>query len=214
MSDPSFFVSTPRLYISYLIPSNDAHCDFLVKLYNSPAFIASIGGQPTSITTREAARAVLAGRFQAEHARNGYGIYLMSLKPASASTEADDRNPLAAATPLGTVSLMKGEEPNCYSAPDLGFAVLPEFMRQGYAKEASEGLLRYAEEQLGVIDVLGMHNPANEGSGAVFRSLGFEDRGLRELKMFGGEIGRVWTKKGMSDDLSVYGLPKDAPPSS
>ena len=209
MSDPDFFISTPRLYISYFIPSNDTHCDFLVELYNSPPFIACVGGKPTSITTREAARNLIAGRFQAEHARNGYGTYLVSLK--SESPPADGSNPLPSSTPIGTVSLLRGEEPNCYSAPDLGFAILPEYMRRGYTKEASEGLLRYAADELGVKDVLGMHNPRNEGSYGVFRSLGFVDRGLRELKMFGGEVGQVWVRKGMSEDLSVYGLPRDAP---
>ncbi|KAJ9161043.1 Including n-acetylases of ribosomal protein [Coniochaeta hoffmannii] len=209
MSEPEFFISTPRLYISHLIPSDNTHCDFLVDLYNSPPFIASIGGKPTSITTREAARNLLAGRFQAEHARNGYGTYLVSLK--SESPLAHGSNPLSSSIPIGTVSLRRGEEPNCYAAPDLGFAILPRYMRRGYAKEASEGLLQYAAYELGVKDVLGLHDPNNEGSCAVFRSLGFEDRGLRELKVFGGVIGQVWARQGMSQDLSVYRLPRDAP---
>lgn len=209
MSDPKFYISTPRLYLSYLIAENDKHCDFLVSLYNTPEFIASIGGKPTSVTTREAARKQLAGRFQSEHARNGYGTYLVSLKDGREDTQAD--NPLASATPIGTVSLMRGEAPNCYAAPDLGFAILPDFMRKGYAKEASEGIIGYAEKELGVKDVLGLHDPSNEPSCAVFRSLGFEDRGLRELKVFGGVAGQVWAKPGMDEDLSVYGLPRDAP---
>lgn len=217
MSDPNFYISTPRLYISYLIAENDRHCDFLVELYNSPPFIASIGGKPTSTTTREAAHELLAGRFRAEHARNGYGTYLVSLKPEEQQLPQEDggsgsSGPLvASATPIGTVSLMRGEGPDSLAAPDLGFAILPGYMRRGYAREAAVGLLGYAEEELGVRDVLGLHDPGNEASSGVFRSLGFENRGLRELKMFGDVVGSVWARKGMDGDLSVYGLPRDAP---
>lgn len=202
MSDPAFYIETPRLYISYLIAEKDAHCDFLVELYNTPEFIARMG--QTNITTREAARKTLAGRFREEHARNGFGIYLISLK---GDPEAQDK--LATSTPVGTVSMMKGEEPNCYRAPDLGFAMLSGHMRKGYAKEASQALMDWYEKEKGVKDVLGLHDPKNTASSAVFKSLGFRDRGLRELRVFGGVVGRVWAKPGMAEDLSVYGLPSE-----
>ena len=213
MTDPHFHIDSPRLYISYLQPDNPDHCDFLVQLYNSPEFIASIGGKPTSVTSRDAARAQLAGRMRADHARNGYGTYLVSLKP---SVDADQQRAmpggafaavLARSKPVGIVSLMRGEAPNSYSVPDLGFAVLPGEMRKGYAKEAALSLMAYAERELGVTDgVLGLCDPANAASHAVFRSLGFADRGIRPLKVFGGVDGAVWTKPGMDEDLGVYGF--------
>jgi RimJ/RimL family protein N-acetyltransferase len=201
MSDPTFYIETPRLYISYLIAEKDAHCDFLVELYNTPEFIAGEG--KTEITTREAARNRLAGRFREEHAR-GFGGYLVSLKG-----DQDSEDKLASSTPVGTVSMMKGEEPNCYGAPDLGFAMLSGHMRKGYAKEAAQALVDWYEKERGVKDVLGLHDPKNTASSAVFRSLGFRDRGLRKLNLFGGVIGQVWTKPGMAEDLSAYGLPSE-----
>ncbi|KAL1616265.1 hypothetical protein SLS54_008558 [Diplodia seriata] len=223
MTDPNFHISTPRLYLSYLQPSLPAHCDFLVALYNTPEFIASIGGKPTSITTRAAAQAVIAGRFRAEHARNGYGTYLVSLKPApspltNATTTttvdppADDFSErLAACTPIGTVSLSRGEgePPNAYLAPDLGFAILPAFTRRGFAREAAQALLAWAEQQLGVRDVLGLFDPANEASRAIFKSLGFVDCGVRTLTVFGGVRGAVWVREGMEEGdggLGRWGL--------
>ncbi|KAL1634268.1 hypothetical protein SLS58_010741 [Diplodia intermedia] len=221
MTDPNFHISTPRLYLSYLQPSLPAHCDFMVALYNTPEFIASIGGKPTSITTRAAAEALLAGRFRAEHARNGYGTYLVSLKPsappnnATVNPPADDDDTttppfsqrLAACTPIGTVSLSRGEPPNAYLAPDLGFAVLPDFTRRGFAREAAQGLLAWAERELGVRDVLGLFDPANEASRGVFKSLGFVDCGVRTLTVFGGVRGAVWVREGMeAGDLGRYGL--------
>lgn len=213
MSDPAFHIETPRLYLSYFQPAIDAHCDFLVELYNTPEFIASVGGQPTPITTREAARKRLANRFVEEHSRNGYGTYLVSLKPAGGASEpaalpaaAPFSERLAASTPVGTVSLMRGEPPNCYTAPDIGFAVLPAYMRRGIATEAAQAVMDYAQHEHGVEAVLGMCDPKNDGSRATLNRLGFDHRGEMELKVFGGVIGSVWTRPGMAADLAVYGL--------
>lgn len=204
MSDPTFKIETPRLFISYLQPSLDSHCDFLVSLYNTPEFIANNGKTP--VTNRDIARRQLEGRFRAEHARNGYGTYLFSLRNPS------NPDSLEAATPIGTVSLMRGDEPGSYAAPDLGFAILSEYMRQGYSKEAAQALMDYVEREQGVKDVLGLHDPQNQASAAVFKSLGFRDMGLRQLLVFGPDVvGRVWIKEGMSEDVSVYGLPREAP---
>src|SRR6478609_3935735 len=164
MTDPSFFLETPRLFLSYLQGDSDQHCDFMVELYNSPEFIASIGGKPTSIVTREAARRLLTNAFPGDHARNGHGTYLVSLKPAEYSVETpeDIMATLKVATPIGTVSLMRGEEPDRYAAPDLGFAVLPAHMRKGYTKEACQTLLKYVSTEKGVAGVFGFFNPTNE----------------------------------------------------
>ncbi|KAK1761586.1 hypothetical protein QBC47DRAFT_370448 [Echria macrotheca] len=205
MTDPNFYVETPRLFLSYLQPTLDAHCDFMVTLYNTPGFIASIGGGPSPIMTREAARKLLAGRFPSEHARNGYGTYLVSLKPSSSS--GDKLHDLKNATPIGTVGLMRGEPPDCYDAPDIGFVVLPEHMRKGYTKEAAVGIMDFLEKE-GKLDngVFGFCNPKNEASMGVLRGLGFEYRGDRPLRVFGGELSAVWTRKGMAEDLEGYAL--------
>lgn len=110
---------------------------------------------------------------------------------------------------------MRGDEPGSYAAPDLGFAILSEYMKKGYTKEAAQGLMEYVEREQGVKEILGLHDPANKASGAVFRSLGFVDVGLRQLLVFGPDVvGQVWIKKGMNEDVSVYGLPKEAPPAA
>ncbi|KAK3388053.1 including n-acetylases of ribosomal protein [Podospora didyma] len=197
MTDPHFYIETPRLFISYLLPEDDKHCDFLVELYTSPEFVATCG--QTTITSREAARKLLAGRFRDEHARNGYGTFLVSLKSTTETPPS-----LATSTPVGTVQLMRGEEPNRYPAPDLGYAILPSHMRRGYTKEAAQALMDFTEKNWGVDEVLGLCDPKNEASAAVFRSLGFQDRGVHELRVFGGEVGSVWTKPGVAEDLVAY----------
>ncbi|KAK0608985.1 hypothetical protein DIS24_g12617 [Lasiodiplodia hormozganensis] len=205
MTDANFHITTPRLYLTHLLPTNLSHCAFIVALYNTPEFIASIGGKPTSITTPEAARKLIENRFDAEHARNGYGTYLVSLKPPTADGTDEEENK-ASSTPIGTVSLSRGLPPDAYAAPDLGFAILPDYTRKGYAREAAAGLLEWAGRERGVSAVLGLFDPANEASKGVFRSLGFEDRGTRKLRVFGGVEGAVWARSGMEGDLGVYGL--------
>lgn len=211
MTDPNFHIESPRLYLSYFQPDLDEHCNFLVKLYNTPEFIRdATGGAGTAIVDRATARERLSTRFVAEHERNSYGTLLVSLKPPNAAPPLDGYAPfqerLARCKPIGTVSLMRGDGPTSYKAPDLGFAILPEEMRKGYGKEAAAALLAWAKRERGVDVVLGLFDPANEGSKGTFRSLGFEDRGVHKLVEFGGVMGAVWMSPGAGADLSVYGI--------
>ncbi|KAI1796411.1 acyl-CoA N-acyltransferase [Ganoderma leucocontextum] len=210
MTDLNFYIESPRLYLSYFQPDLDAHCDFLVELYNTPEFIRdATGGAGTAIVDRAAAHERLSTRFVAEHDRNGYGTLLVSLKPsnpASLDGDAPFQERLARCKPIGTVSLMRGDSPTAYKAPDLGFAILPEEMRKGYAKEAATAVLAWARRERGMDVVLGLFDPTNEGSKGTFRSLGFEDRGVHKLVEFGGVVGAVWISPGADEDLSVYGI--------
>ena len=201
MTDLEFFIETPRLNLSYFDPENDAHCDWLVELYNTPEFIASNGGRRTSVTSREVARSQLRTSFREEHARNGYGKYLVSLKPISGSSE-----PYGSGELVGMVSLMRGSGADALAVPDVGFVIHPTKTRQGFAKEAASGLLKYAERELGVQHALGLCEPDNVASQGVLRALGFENRGVRPFTAFGGESVSVWSSAGMMGDLAVYGL--------
>ncbi|EME42006.1 hypothetical protein DOTSEDRAFT_35955 [Dothistroma septosporum NZE10] len=201
--DPNFHITTPRLYISYLQASNDSHCDFLVKLWNTPEFVAACG--QTRVDTREAARKVIGGRFIDEHKRNGYGTYLVSLKShVSGTTAGAFQETVEHCKNVGTVSLMRGVPPKALSAPDLGFAILPEDGRKGYAREASQALVDYAERSLCVSDILGLFDPQNHASKGVFKSLGFQDCGVENLEEFGGIPVAIWVKRGMSTDINAY----------
>lgn len=198
MTSTTPFLTTPRLLLLHPSPTSDAHCDFFVTLYNTPKFIASIGGRPTSITTRDAARNMLATRLPADFARNGYGTFLLCLRPSPDTPEIADPEP------VGIVTLMRGEEPNRYPGPDLGFAVLPEYMRRGYAKEAGGAVVEWYLKR-GEGGVFGFCSPTNEGSRGVLRSLGFEGRGVHKLRVFGGEEADVWTL-GVEGEVEGWGL--------
>lgn len=176
MTDQPFVFKTTRLTMSHLDPSNTAHCNFMVSLWNTPEFISMLGGKPTSITTPSAAQALIQNRFVAEHARNGYGMYLVSLT--------DDN------TPIGTVSLLRAD---AFKAPDVGFAMLSEHMRKGYAVEAAKGAIEYADKELGVKAVFGFCGEKNQASNAVLRKLGMRWEGVKKVKAFGDGNTAVWS---------------------
>ncbi|KAH0387971.1 putative GNAT family acetyltransferase, partial [Aureobasidium melanogenum] len=137
-----------------------------------------LGGNPTSITTPSAAKALIENRFLAEHALNGYGTYLISL--------------LENNTPIGTVSLMRGGNSSLL-APDVGFALLSEHMRQGYAVEAARALIDYVQRGKGVKAVFGFCDDKNEASMGTLRKLGMEWEGVRKVKEFDGKETAVWS---------------------
>ncbi|PWY70826.1 GNAT family acetyltransferase [Aspergillus sclerotioniger CBS 115572] len=193
---PDFSIPTPRLHISYFIPNNPAHPAFLAHLWNTPEYIASSG--KTSIIDSPSAQRYLENRVTPHYVRQ-YGLMLVSLKPHPDAT-------LEESTPIGTVSLWQGEPPNCYGAPDVGFCILPEHQKQGYATEAAKGLIERARHDWGVDGVFGFCSPKNATSRRVLEKIGLENRGVRNLRVFGGEESVVFTFPGMAEDLMVYGV--------
>lgn len=141
MTDLIFHLESPHLFIGYFDANNPIHCTFLVTLYNTPEFIASEG--KTAIISPEAARQRIATRFVEEHARNGYGQFLVYLR--------NDSDPsFSAAMPIGSVCLTKGNNPDSFDVPDVGFALISEVHGRGYATEAARALLEYVNKEQGL----------------------------------------------------------------
>jgi len=193
MSNPNFYFESPRLYMSYFLPTSEKHCAFLVELYNSPLFIETQG--KTGVYNNAQAEERIRTRFLAEHERNGYGTYLVSLKTTPTTT-------LAEAQPIGSISLMKGDT---ITAPDIGFSIIPEMNGKGYATESGKALLDYAKRELGVSEAFGFFDPKNVASRKVMEKLGLEDRGIMTLSAFGGVQGAVYALPGMKD-AKEYGV--------
>ncbi|KAJ5860474.1 uncharacterized protein N7529_007784 [Penicillium soppii] len=188
---PNFSIATPHLKIHPFDPSNPAHCTFLVELWNTEDFISSCG--KTGINTLAKASEFLQRRAIADYVRNGFGMFLLS-------RQSDMKL-------IGTVSLTKGAPPDPhYLAPDVGFSILPEENGKGYATEAAVGLLKYAKAQLGIDAVFGFCSAENKRSCRVLEKIGLEFRGVKCLKVFGGQQSAVYASPEMSPDLGVYGL--------
>ncbi|WWD16301.1 hypothetical protein CI109_100727 [Kwoniella shandongensis] len=188
-----FRLESSRLYIHRFEPTTE-HADFLVKLYNTPLFIAGEGDTGIN-TTEKALRQIKDGFIGKAFAKNGHGPYLISL---------NDR------TLIGSVTIMRGD----YLAPDIGFALLPEYTKQGYAKEAGLRLIEYATQSkeeggLGYPGVFVFTSNKNEKAKKLSESLGLEYRGVYPLQAFGGHPSAVYASKSMVEDLKVYGITEE-----
>ena len=60
---------------------------------------------------------------------------------------------------------------------ELGYRILPQFQRQGYAREAVAAVIRYLIEGHRIHRFVGVAATLNEASGALLRSLGFRQEG-------------------------------------
>ena len=216
---PTFHLVTPRLYISHILARRD--WDFIISLYNSDLFLKHNG--KTGVDTQEKAFKHIEGWITSNFEKNGHGQYLISLRSAEGAAgdaSVPDEGGLAPGQmPSGVVTLMRGD----YSAPDIGFALLPEHPGQGFATAAGKRMLRFATDPpgevapvvaegalpegqgLGLAGVFGFTAPDNADSKKVCLRLGLEYRGVYPLEAFGGQESAVYAMPGMGD-VGDYGI--------
>jgi GNAT superfamily N-acetyltransferase len=206
-----FHIDTPRLVISHFDSLQDSHCDFLVNLYDTEQVRARYRGA-APMADREAARKNIDSNDLIW--TTGYGRYLVSLKPPTSSATAEAENvpfseKVKAYTKIGIVALSDRKFDGAPLAPDLGYGLLQAFQGKGFATEAAAALVRWFEEEKCQTEFFGFCDPDNEGSKAVLRRLGFEERGVHEIKglySHGGITSGMVFSKGLTKDLEAYGL--------
>lgn len=153
----TWMLTTPRLRLRCFDPDAELDQRFIVELLNDPAWVANIGKR--DVGTCEQAAAYLREGPAAMVARLGFGLLMVESA--------------AHGTPLGMCGLIKRD-----SLPDvdIGFAFLPPYRAQGYAREAAEAVLGWAE-RLGMQRVVAIVTPSNEPSIGLLRRLGFAHEG-------------------------------------
>lgn len=144
-------LTTPRLRVRPLTLDDAA---FIVELLNDPAFIRNIGDR--GVRTPDDARAYLNAGPLASYTRHGFGLCAVELA--------------AAGTGIGICGLLKRDE---LPAPDIGFAFLPAWRAQGYAREAAEAVKADAFTRLRLDPLLAIVNPDNAASIRLLERLGF-----------------------------------------
>ncbi len=160
-------LSTERLFLREVTA---ADAEFILELLNTPKFKAFIGDR--GVRTIEDAAKYIEGRFTKSYIENGFGLWLME---RAADTEA-----------VGICGFVSRNE---LPDPDIGFALLPQFERQGYAFEAADAVMRYGRESLSLSRVLAITTLDNESSGWLLTKIGFVfeseiEMGGETLKLF------------------------------
>lgn len=144
-------LETKRLTLSQL---SYADCAFIVELLNEPSFLRYIGDR--GVRNPGEARDYLQKGVIDSYAKYGYGLFLVTHKKTRAA--------------LGMCGLVMRDE---FEHPDLGFAFLERYWRNGFAYESSVAVLRHAYERLGLSMVIAMADADNTSSIALLEKLGF-----------------------------------------
>ncbi len=142
---------------------------FILTLLNEPSFIHYIGDR--GVRTLDDARAYIANGPVANYAQHGFGLYLVELA--------------ADGTPIGICGILRRD---ALPDPDLGFAFVPAFWKQGYAFEAAGAIQAHAHVTLGIRRLLAVTNPSNDPSIRLLEKLGFRFEGMTRLTDGGAEL--------------------------
>jgi RimJ/RimL family protein N-acetyltransferase len=145
-------ITTPRLGLREL-EVDDA--PFVLQLLNDPTFLRYIGDRGVR-NLEEARRYIVKGMVQS-YERHGFGLWLVELR--------DDGH-----RPIGLCGLVSREG---LPAPDIGFALLPQWWSQGLAFEAASAVMAHARRVVGLGRVLAIASLQNTSSVRLLGKLGF-----------------------------------------
>ena len=151
MSKDSLALESARLRLREL-RNDDA--PFILKLLNDPAFIQYIGDR--KVRTLEQAGQYIVHGPAASYRDHGFGLLLVELKSGG--------------TPIGMCGLLQR---NYLPDPDIGFAYLPDYRSQGFAKEAANAVIEDATKKK-MNRLLAIVQPDNASSLKLLASLGFD----------------------------------------
>lgn len=149
-----------------LRPFTTADAPFVLTLLNEPSFLRFIGDK--KVRNLEDAQQYLAAGPIASYNIHGFGIMLVELK---------DTN-----IPIGMCGLIKRDD---LPAPDIGFAFIPDYWRQGFAFEAATAVMNDARERLKLTNILAIVNPDNESSIKLLERLGLRFERIKgDVKLY------------------------------
>ena len=136
--------------------------DLMLAIWNDPAFVRNVGDR--GIRTLTEAKEAVAGGAQRLFEDYGYGPYWMSLKSDGSM--------------IGICGLFKRDN---LEHPDIGFAVLPDWIGQGYAGEAALAVLDYTRDELQLPVLTAIVSPGNAASIGLIRKLGLSYERMVEM---------------------------------
>lgn len=141
---------TSRLIIREL---NSDDADFVLEIVSSPGWLQYIGDR--GVKDLEGA-----GRYIQKNRNNyqvqGFGLFALELKGSKKVA--------------GMCGLLKRDY---LPAPDIGYALLPQFGGRGLALEAGKAVMEFAQQQLNLDTILAIVTPQNSRSIGLLEKLGF-----------------------------------------
>ena len=149
--DNPFAIETSRLMLRWL-DLGDA--EFIYQLVNDPQWLRFIGDK--QVADLDGARRYIEDGPRAMYRQFGFGLNRVALKDSD--------------TAIGICGLLQRES---LPLADLGFAFLPGFRSQGYAREAADAILQHAYLILRQTRVAAIVNPDNLSSIKLLDKLGF-----------------------------------------
>ena len=153
-------LETERLRLRWYAEADAA---FILTLLNEPSWIANIGQR--NVHTLDDARSWIRERLIGNYEKQGFGFWAVERR-------ADDAL-------IGMCGLVKRDT---LPAVDIGYAFLPAFWGQGYAREAAAACLAYARNTLGLRRVLAITGPDNAASAGVLEAIGMTYEDTRVLE--------------------------------
>lgn len=142
--------TTKRLSLRH-IETKDA--EFLLQLYNQPAFLKNIGDR--GVNSLEEAKQFIQTT-QQHYKDHGFWLYLVEEKLSG--------------KPVGVNGLIQRDY---LDAPDIGFAIDEKHWRKGYAYESSQAVVSHAK-RLGYKELLAITSQHNQSSIQLLLKLGFD----------------------------------------
>jgi RimJ/RimL family protein N-acetyltransferase len=143
--------------------------EFVLELLNEPSFLRYIGDK--GVRNLDDAGQYIVNGPVASYERNGFGLYLVKLKPNG--------------TPIGISGLVKRDT---LPDADIGFAFLPAYWSQGYAFESAAAVMNYAREALGLTRIVAITSPDNDASAKLLGKIGLRFERLIKLSEDGDEV--------------------------
>lgn len=145
-------LKTDRLRLRWF---SEADAPFIRRLLNEPSWIHNIGDR--QIHSDDDATEYIRTRLVNNYWRHGFGFWAVE--------RATD------GTLIGMCGLTQRDS---LPEPDIGYALLPGYWGQGYAREAAAACLRYAREVLGLHAVLAITAPHNQASMRLLGAIGLQ----------------------------------------
>jgi ribosomal-protein-alanine N-acetyltransferase len=168
----SMIAETPRLIIRKLSTEDAA---FVLALTNEPSSIKNIGDKGLR-SIADAEKFIREGPWTRQR-QPGYGQFAIELK--------------LSADLIGVCGILQRIN---LGLTDVGFALMPQYWRQGYALEAARAVMDYGHSVLGVERIVGLTSETNTASINLLKKLGMRFETMVSMSADGAANTRLYSE--------------------